>query len=86
MFLNLIPCLTLVQPGWCEIHSDANEYPFVLKFDLQHKSAFLNAAVLSEMVWIRKTTENLTVLDCPIDHLGNLLFKFLMMDDEVYPI
>lgn len=74
------------EPGRCEIQSDANEYPFVLKFDLQHKSAFLNAAVLSEMVWIRKTTENLTVLDCPIDHLGNLLFKFLMMDDEVYPI
>ncbi|KAK9910505.1 hypothetical protein M0R45_034464 [Rubus argutus] len=65
------------EPGWCEIHSDANEYPFVLKFDLQHKSAFLNAAVLSEMVWIHKTTESLTVLDCPIEHLGNLLFNFL---------
>ncbi|KAK9901477.1 hypothetical protein M0R45_002108 [Rubus argutus] len=73
------------EPGWCEIHSDANEYPFVLKFDLQHKSAFLNAAVLSEMVWIHKTTESLTVLDCPIEHLGNLLFNFFMKDDEAIP-
>lgn len=72
MFFNL----TVVQPGKCEIQSDANEYPFVLKFDLQHKSALLNAAVLSEMVWILKATKSLTVLDCPIGRLGNLLFHF----------
>ncbi|KAM5555242.1 hypothetical protein ABKV19_023237 [Rosa sericea] len=62
------------KPGICEIESVGDRYPFELKFDLQHKSAFLNAARLSKMVWILKSVELITVLSFPILGLGNLMF------------
>ncbi|XP_024175582.1 uncharacterized protein LOC112181464 isoform X1 [Rosa chinensis] len=63
--------------GVCEIESEGGRYPFVLKFDLQHKRAFLNAAMLSEMVWILNSADLITVLSFPIVGLGNLMFTQL---------
>lgn len=54
----------------------AGQYPYSLKFALHQKSAFLNAARLSNIVRLHLLADSRTVLDVPVDGLGNLMFCF----------
>ncbi|XP_061995630.1 uncharacterized protein LOC133713611 [Rosa rugosa] len=60
------------EPLICETQSDRG-FPCVLKFDIQRKSALLNAATLSEMIWIW-FSDSFTMLNFPIRGLGKLVF------------
>ncbi|XP_062001670.1 uncharacterized protein LOC133718803 [Rosa rugosa] len=55
------------------VHS-AGQYPYLLEFGLDQKSAFLNAAILSNIVRLHQLTDSRTVLEVPISALGSLMF------------
>ncbi|KAK9901478.1 hypothetical protein M0R45_034463 [Rubus argutus] len=54
----------------------AGQYPYSLKFSLHQKSAFLNAARLSNVVRLHLFDDSRTRLDVPVEGLGNLMFCF----------
>ncbi|XP_061996285.1 uncharacterized protein LOC133714217 [Rosa rugosa] len=60
------------EPSRCETESD-HGFPCALKFGIQHIKALLNAATLSEMIWIW-SSDKFTLLSFPIDGLGKLFF------------
>ncbi|XP_024182223.2 uncharacterized protein LOC112187589 [Rosa chinensis] len=53
-----------------------SRYPYLLEFGLHQKSAFLNAASLSDRVRLHQLLDLRTVLEVPVKGLGSILFCF----------
>nr|XP_011469039.1 PREDICTED: uncharacterized protein LOC101299907 isoform X1 [Fragaria vesca subsp. vesca] len=52
------------------------QYPFLLKFDLYQKSALLNAAILSERVWLHQLVDLRTVVVVPVQGHHSIQFCY----------
>ncbi|XP_061999332.1 uncharacterized protein LOC133716672 [Rosa rugosa] len=53
---------------------ERGQYPFLLEFGLHHKSAFLNAASLSDRVRLHQLLDLRTVFEVPVNGLGSIMF------------